>query len=32
VTGQISFNEVNDWVRPYLTLTVKNGEFVMFER
>ncbi|MDR3119758.1 MAG: ABC transporter substrate-binding protein [Clostridiales bacterium] len=31
VTGDVSFNEVNDWVRPYLTLTVKDGSFVMFE-
>ncbi|MDR0839601.1 MAG: ABC transporter substrate-binding protein [Oscillospiraceae bacterium] len=31
VTGSVTFNEVNDWVRPYLTLTVKNGAFVMFE-
>ena len=29
-TGHVKFNEVNDWVRPYLTLVVKNGEFVMF--
>jgi branched-chain amino acid transport system substrate-binding protein len=32
VTGNVSFNEVNDWVRPYLTLTVKSGEFVVFEK
>jgi len=31
-TGHVTFNEVNDWVRPYLTLVVKNGEFVMFEK
>ena len=31
VTGNVAFNDVNDWVRPYLTLVVKNGEFVVFE-
>jgi branched-chain amino acid transport system substrate-binding protein len=30
-TGHVKFNEVNDWVRPYLTLVVRDGEFVMFE-
>jgi branched-chain amino acid transport system substrate-binding protein len=32
VTGNVAFNDVNDWVRPYLTLVVKNGEFVVFEK
>jgi branched-chain amino acid transport system substrate-binding protein len=29
VTGKVSFNENNDWVRDYLTLVVKDGNFVM---
>ncbi len=29
VTGTVTFNEVNDWERPYLTLIVKDGEFVV---
>jgi len=29
VTGTVIFNEVNDWVRDYLTLVVENGAFVV---
>ncbi len=29
VTGTVSFNGDNDWVRDYLTLQVKNGDFVV---
>lgn len=32
VTGTVSFNEDNDWVRDYLALTVKDGAFVMDEK
>ena len=31
VTGTVTFNDVNDWERPYLTLKVENGEFVLDE-
>ncbi len=31
VTGNVTFNENNDWERPYLTLRVENSEFVMDE-
>ncbi|MDR1192943.1 MAG: ABC transporter substrate-binding protein [Peptococcaceae bacterium] len=31
VTGRVSFNSDNDWVRDYLTLMVKDGNFVMAE-
>ncbi|WRS26947.1 ABC transporter substrate-binding protein [Oscillospiraceae bacterium MB08-C2-2] len=31
VTGTVSFNEDNDWVRDYLTLTIKDKSFVMAE-
>lgn len=31
VTGVVTFNEDNDWVRDYLTLEVKDGEFVLSE-
>lgn len=30
VTGTVTFNDKGDWVRPYLYLTVKNGEFVVY--
>ena len=31
VTGTVTFDENNEWVRDYLTLTVKNGEFTLDE-
>jgi ABC-type branched-subunit amino acid transport system substrate-binding protein len=31
VTGDISFNETHDWVRDYIMLEFKNGEFVLSE-
>jgi branched-chain amino acid transport system substrate-binding protein len=30
VTGTVTFNDKGDWVRPYLYLTVKNGEFIVY--
>ena len=30
VTGTVTFNDKGDWVRPYLYLTVKDGQFVMY--
>lgn len=32
VTGTVTFNEVNDWVRPYLTLQVKNGSYEVYSK
>lgn len=29
VTGNVTFNDKNDWVRPYLVLTVKDGKFAL---
>lgn len=31
VTGTVTFNDVNDWERPYLTLKVVDGAFVLDE-
>lgn len=31
VTGTVSFDENGDWVRDYLTLTVKDGKYVLYE-
>lgn len=31
VTGTVTFNDKGDWVRPYLYLTVKDGEFVVYK-
>jgi len=30
ITGTVTFNDKGDWVRPYLYLTVKDGQFVMY--
>ena len=30
VTGTVSFDENGDWVRDYLTLTVKDGKYVLY--
>ena len=30
VTGTVTFNDKGDWVRPYLYLTIKDGQFVMY--
>lgn len=32
VTGTVKFDSNNDWVRDYLTLTVKDGNFVMADK
>lgn len=32
VTGTVTFNDVNDWVRPYLTLEVKDGNFEVYSK
>jgi branched-chain amino acid transport system substrate-binding protein len=32
VTGEVTFDEKGDWVRPYLTLTVKDGKFELWSR
>ncbi|MCC8126588.1 MAG: ABC transporter substrate-binding protein [Clostridiales bacterium] len=31
ITGTVSFDENNDWVRDYLALTVKDGEFILMD-
>ena len=31
VTVTVTFNDVNDWERPYLTLKVVDGAFVLDE-
>ncbi len=31
ITGTVNFNEDHDWVRDYMTLVVKDGEFVLDE-
>lgn len=31
VTGTVTFNEKNEWVRDYLSLVAKDGEFVLEE-
>ena len=31
VTGTVNFDENGDWVRDYLTLTVKDGKYVLYE-
>jgi branched-chain amino acid transport system substrate-binding protein len=31
LTGTVTFNDKGDWVRPYLYLTVKGGQFVLAE-
>jgi branched-chain amino acid transport system substrate-binding protein len=31
LTGTVTFNDKGDWVRPYLYLTVKSGQFVLAE-
>ena len=30
VTGTVNFDENGDWVRDYLTLTVKDGKYVLY--
>jgi branched-chain amino acid transport system substrate-binding protein len=30
VTGHVNFQENGDWVRDYLTLTVKDGKYVLY--
>ena len=30
VTGHVNFDDNGDWVRDYLTLTVKDGEYVLY--
>lgn len=30
VTGTVTFNDKGDWVRPYLYLTVRDGQFVVY--
>lgn len=32
LTGTVTFNKDGDWVRPYLYITVKNGQFVLWEK
>jgi len=31
ITGAVTFNSAGDWVRPYLTITVKDGKFMLYE-
>lgn len=31
VTGTVTFDDNGDWVRDYLTLTVKDGKYVLYE-
>lgn len=31
VTGTVIFDDNGDWVRDYLTLTVKDGKYVLYE-
>jgi branched-chain amino acid transport system substrate-binding protein len=31
VTGTVTFNDKGDWVRPYLYLTVRNGQFEVYQ-
>ena len=31
ITGTVTFDDKGDWVRPYLYLTVKNGEFEVYK-
>lgn len=30
ITGTVTFDSNNDWVRPYLKLTIKDGKFVVY--
>ncbi|MDR3590592.1 MAG: ABC transporter substrate-binding protein [Negativicutes bacterium] len=30
ITGTVTFDDKGDWVRPYLYLTIKDGQFVMY--
>lgn len=31
ITGAVTFNSEGDWVRPYLTITVRDGKFMLYE-
>lgn len=31
VTGTVTFDDKGDWVRPYLYITVKDGQFVVYQ-
>jgi len=31
ITGTVTFNEDGEWIRDYLVLTVKDGEYVRYE-
>ena len=31
ITGTVTFNDKGDWVRPYLYITVKDGQFVVYQ-
>jgi branched-chain amino acid transport system substrate-binding protein len=31
ICGTVTFNDKGDWVRPYLYLTVRDGQFVMYQ-
>lgn len=31
ITGTVTFNDKGDWVRPYLYITVRNGQFVIYQ-
>lgn len=31
VTGTVTFDDKGDWVRPYLYITVRDGQFVVYQ-